>query len=678
MSDSSSRGGVLLRLAGGFLLLVPWLPIRSLFGARPGDGGLVAPSTWALGTAIVVAAGWLAARASEAGPGREAGRKVRELVGRFRARVARTGSVGAVALLALAGALVGVSVFLYGGKPLFTDSVLQLFQAKIFASGAVTAPRPPGDAFFVTTNALVGPEGWYSQYPPGHPALLAPGVLSGVPWLAPILLSVGAAASLFAFAREAYDLSTARLTAVLALLCPFLWLLGAGFTSHVPTLFFASFLLLALARAEAGDGLGWPAAAGLALGGAFLCRPLTGLALGAGTLPILPSLAGSDERGGPGGASRWVRPATVLGGAGAVGLLYLAYNAATTGHPLRPGYLELWGAAHGLGFHATPWGGVHTPLDGLANALTDLSLLNLHLFEWPVPALAPVGLALAAGWLRDRWDGRLVLLFLAVPAAYFFYWHRDAVLGPRFLYAGLAPLLPLTARALRAGWRELEGRRWRPLPGVSAVDAGRWAAAAVTLCVAYALAQGVPRRASVHASGTEGFRVDLAGDARAAGIERALVFVPVSWGNRLIADLRGLGTPAGLVERAYRSTDHCDLDRLVRRARAGGWPPERVGSGLDSLRAATGAVVRTDRLNGDPSLRLRRDRSSLPTRCREEIEYDRRGYTNYVPHLTVNDPGLAGPLVVARDLRDRNEELWRAFPDRSAYLYRDGRFRRLR
>ena len=130
--------------------------------------------------------------------------------------------------------------------------------------------------------------------------------------------------------------------------------------------------------------------------------------------------------------------------------LYLWWNAATTGDPFLPGYVRLWGESHGLGFHATPWGGEHTPLAGLRNELTDLALLAGFAFEWPLPALVPVGVLFAAGWAGHRWDRRLLAGFLAIPVAYLFYWHRDSFLGPRYLYSGLAFLVPLTARFGRA------------------------------------------------------------------------------------------------------------------------------------------------------------------------------------------------------------------------------------
>lgn len=671
--------GVLLRAAGLFLLAVPWLPLRRIFGPLEGAEALPAPGDWALGLAVFVPMAWLVARAAAVPSVRAAARRLRRGaagMAKLPPTADRPAGKGGDALLlgALLALALGLSAALvYAGRPRLLDGAVQLFQAKIFAGGALTAPPPPGEGFFAVTNVIAGPDAWYAQYPPGHPALLAAGSAAGVPWLVPLALSLGTAALLYRFAAAAFDRPTALTTLALLALCPFFWLLGAGFMSHVPALFFASLLLWALVRAEEAPGRAWPAAlAGGALGAVFLCRPLTAAAVGLGLSPVLADWVLDD---GPG--KRWRRLAAFALPAAALAGLYLAYNAATTGHPLRPGYLELWGSAHGLGFHATPWGGVHTPVDGLAHELLDLSLLNLFLFEWPVPALVPVGATLAAGWLREAWDRRLLVLFLSVPAAYFFYWHRDALMGPRFLYAGLAPLLPLTARALVEGSRRLQGRAVRALPGLTPVSARSWAGALVGLSFLYAAVWGVPGRFRVHAEAGSSFRADVRDEARRAGLERGLIFVPVSWGNRMIAELRGMGVPAGLVERTYRGTDHCDLDGLTRRARHEGWPTGRLARELEGLRAEAGEVVRTDRLNGDGTLRLRRGRTSLPPRCLEEIEHDGRGWTSYAPHLPENDPWLDAPFVIARDLRGRNWALRRVFPDRPAYLYRDGRFRRL-
>lgn len=77
--------------------------------------------------------------------------------------------------------------------------------------------------------------------------------------------------------------------------------------------------------------------------------------------------------------------------------------------------------------------------------------------------------------------------------------------------------------------------------------------------------------------------------------------------------------------------------------------------------------------NGDPTLRLVPG-VDLPAECLDQIAYDRAGYSNYSPFLADQDPSLDGPLVIARDLRERNRELIEAYPGRRALLYRSGRF----
>jgi hypothetical protein len=372
-------------------------------------------------------------------------------------------------------------------------------------------------------------------------------------------------------------------------------------------------------------------------------------------------------------ARRWV-PLAAFGAAFlAVGSIYFAYNAATTGHALRPGYIELWGSSHGLGFHEGPWGEPHTPAAGLRNGLLDLSLLGVFLFEWPIPALWPLGLALAAGWLTRRWDVLLAAAFLAVPAANFFYWHRDTFLGPRFVHVTVAFLLPLTARALVEGARRLEGRNWKP-GGFPRVDLRRWAFLTVLLAVLYAVAYGIPARFQIYRTSMGSMKLDLVEAAHAAGIERGLVFVSESWGSRVLANLRGLGAGASSVEKAYRQADLCQLDGIVRRARAESWSPPVVEAALAAATVGRDSLVLVE-VAGDPTARFRPG-SRLTPECLDEIHYDEAGYSLFTPHLADNDPALSGPLVFARDLRDHNRVLARAMPDRETWIYRGGRLSR--
>ena len=665
---------VLRRCAGVLLLAVPLLPLRALFGDAHVGARLTPPGEWLLGTAIFAAAAWLLA-AYAPGPSRRG-------LGAVAAAVGGRGRVFVpVALAALAAVLVTVSHVAFRHRPILVDEIVQLFQAQVFAAGRIAAPAPALPEFFVTQHMLVDRGMWYAQYPPGHSALLAVGARAGAAWAVPIALTLATAALLHAFARRAYGPREARLSLLLAAASPFLWFMGASHMNHVSSLFSIALFLVLFARWEERPSAARAFAAGCSLGLGVLSRPVECLAVGAVFGGVAAALTFRPPAGAGGklrAACGEPRPAHLGWAAAGLALAvspYLAWNAATTGDPLLPGYVKLWGESHGLGFHATPWGGVHTPLTGLRNELTDLALLAEYLFEWPLPALWPAGLLFAAGWSGRRWDGRLLAGLLAVPAACFFYWHRDAFLGPRFLYAGLAFAVPLTARAILEGAARLPDRGRRL--GALRVPSLRVAAgSALVLAAGYAIFYAAPARLRVYASGMESVKADLEGDARRAGVTSALVFVPESWGSRILAGARAQGVPASLAERAYRTTDHCRLDGLLREARLRRWPPARVAREVERLADRRETVVRAA-LAGDPTLRLARG-APLPGRCADELRRDRRGYGVFTAHLPVNRPALDGDLVVARDLGARNAGLRALYPERRAYLYRDGRFLLLR
>lgn len=647
------------RVFGWFLLLVPFVPLAWLFGEIDRTRGLVPPSEALLGLFVFGCLAVLGARLLPA--------SAPESVLRALDREQGPGSkVAGGAVLLLLVLLLITALFAFARRPLLIDSVIQWFQAQIFASGRLYADAPLDEAFFAVQHMLVDGSRWYSQYPPGHSALLGLGAVLGVGWLVPVALTVGTSLVLYAFTRRAYDLATARTTVIVLALAPFFWFMGASHMNHVSALFFVAVFLYLLVVWE-GRGSPWMLfGAGLAIGAAFLSRPLTALAVGVALAPFVLARAWRERD-----------VSSVL--AGAVGvlamvLLYLAYNSATTGDPLLPGYIKLWGADHGLGFHSTPWGEMHSPLAGVRNELTDLALLSSLMFEGPISALLPAGLLFAAGWASKEWDQRLMVGFLAIPLAYLFYWHRDAFLGPRYLYSGLAFLAPLTARGLLELFRRTAGRTLWEGSALTRVPVPSAAGMLLVLSFVYAAAYSTPRRFQVYRSGLASMKVDLAAEARANSVEDALVFVSVSWGNRLLARMRGLGVSASGAETAYRLADHCALELILRRAEAEGWSRGRTAAAVADLGPGGETVPASSPLtNGDPTLRLVPG-VDLPAECLEQIAHDRAGYSNYSPFLADQDPSLGGPLVIARDLRERNRELIEAYPQRRALRYRSGRF----
>jgi hypothetical protein len=585
----------------------------------------------------------------------------------FRRLTSRLGALPPRAVIPVAALLlltllwwVASSVFTY--RPLFVDEVACLLQAKIFASGHIVLPAPRRPEFFVLQNMVTDEHGWYSQYPPGHPLLLAAGVLLGMPYAVPCLLSALTGVILWQLAGTLYGRATALLTALLTLLCPFFFLMGASLFNHVPALFLLACSLSLFAKWEARPSIAAAALCGFSLGAAIIARPLCGVA-GAAVIGWWWVGTALERRA-------W-KDTVAAGAAGLLPLLAgLVYNAETTGGALTLGYVKLWGEAHTLGFHQSPWGQLFSPVRATGNLLFHFGLLNLRLFEWPLPCLLPVALYLCCLRLPlSRWDRRLVCWTVAFPLAYFFYWHRDSILGPRYVYASLAGLLPLTARSivqLAALSAPAQGEHRLPKAAYSALHAGLIAS------LIYTATMGIPERFEVYGRMMPSMRLGLRAEAAKQGIQKGLVFVPISWGGRTISLLRGAGVPASVVEDAYRKLDHCFLSRVAKDLHAG---KSSLEVAARELRTALEDPPRVSKVKNapDPTLRFRTDVPPTPE-CVEEVRYDSNGFSILSPYLAESFPPDPDGFVVAADLRDQNRLLRAEYPMLPAFLYRDGRF----
>jgi len=357
-----------------------------------------------------------------------------------------------------------ISRLVFGGIPHVQDSIAQLFQARIFALGRLWVPSPPLPRLFDYAQ-MINDGRWYSQYPPGHPLLLLPWVLLGVPWLAnPVLGGLGLLFTML-LARELFDDQVALLAGVMGLLSPFFLFMASEFMSHVSGFATLTGFVYFYFRMRRTGRVMDAAAAGLCLCLALLVRPYTAAAM---ALPVaLHALHGLRSTSAPAGtgtlpASRLV---LLVSGGGLAGiLLLLLYNLGTTGDAMVPGYIKLYGPSHGLGFGKGSWGSPHTLERGLLGTMSSLASLNGRLFEWPGSSLWPLAAALVAS-VADRGPGRaargalwmLAALPACVLAAYVFYWYRDLCFGPRFIYDALGPILILSAWGFRRVTELLSG-----------------------------------------------------------------------------------------------------------------------------------------------------------------------------------------------------------------------------
>ncbi len=334
-----------------------------------------------------------------------------------------------------------ISYFVFEHIPHIQDSISQLFQARIFASGKIHLPSPRFPDFFDYTH-IINNGKWYSQYSWLHSFLLMLLVFLKAPWLLNPLCGTLTLPVVYFLAKELYDEKTARISTLVAAGSPFIFNMSSEYMNHASALLFASlFLLFFFRTVRDGSQLINPVLAGVFIGLVANIRPYTALAVATPfAIYCLVLSFRSPKR-------YLLRFLLLLLFTLAVTSLVFVYNYFANGNPWLFGYVVKWGPGHEVGFGHSGWGPPHTPYQGLLNMGNNLNLLNKYLLEWPIPALVIILVPFALG-TRNRNDWLLFLCFLALTVAYFFYWFHNLCFGPRFLYESSTALVILTARGL--------------------------------------------------------------------------------------------------------------------------------------------------------------------------------------------------------------------------------------
>jgi hypothetical protein len=552
--------------------------------------------------------------------------------------------VGAFAVLAF-GLCAWLAVYCFGRQPHSADEVAQLFHAKILLNGQLTLPPDPNPEFFQMDVVISGTR-WYSQFPIGGPAILAIGQLFHAAWLLNPLLIGLSLVSTAAFARRIYGDAFSRAVAVLFALCPFALMSGASFMNHVPTMWLVSVATWQLAKWSQATSqrkvIQSAACIGLAMGVAFTVRPLDALAaaavIGAVQVSMLP---GAPER---------MRSMMVVIIAGLIPVAILfAVNARTNGAPTTLGYEVLYGNAHRLGFHADPFGSLHTVTRGLRFASKYLLQLNVLLFEWPVPAVAIMILGLVLLKRPSRWDLLVIGMLFAEAGAYVFYWHDGIFRGPRFLFAALPAIIILTARAPFLLVERLSG---------SARVVAAWALPVFVLFAWSASFTGdsVPGRIRQYRSASPVTRVDPDSLARANNLHNALVLINEGSEARNLHLLWSLGMSRGDASRLMVSASSCAVRQAID-AEERITPPNLQGRRDRLIRAA---------LSVDP-------RIPEPAACASDEQHDAQGTAPFSPFFAANEIDqkgrIAGDVIYALDLGPRNSLLRERFGNRTWYSF---------
>ena len=631
-----SRLTAALLLIFGFLPVVNWLP-----GGRAAPWYGVVAGQWVVGSLIAAGGGVVLAILT-----RQWTPDVRRLSewGAHQMQAhRRTGACFVILgfLLYAAGAR-----WLFSGVPLHLDEVAQVVQARIFAAGHLYLDPGAHPEFRSALHILDGNGRWFSQFPPGGPLLLVPGVWLGATWLVAPLIGAGCVGLFWGIVRRIEPRAAVALgaSAVFAV-APFMAFMSASHMNHAGALLWALLATYALCRLD--ESPWFAVLTGAALGMLATVRPVDALAC---AVPIAVWLLWRALRT----PAAW----RAIAGAGlgiAVPLLGLIwYNWRTTGDPLLFAYEALWGPGHGLGFHAAPWGDTHTPTRGIELISLYLLRLQTYLFETPIPSLsfAIAGLVFAEDthkivsyWL---YSGLLLLVL------YGMFWHDGFYLGPRFVFLLVPVLVLLSVQGLA---------RLAKFFGPASLGA-RWVWWTIAIAAVMAITINIPQRAGQYARGLIIMRQDPTRPAREGGVHGALILVRESWGAQLVPRLWTLGVSRSLTEAAYRSTDACVLDSAITALeRAGARGPSAVQLLLPVL--ADSARVQPSAWSPDVSERV------LPGHpyglaCQRRIAEDRGGFTIFLATLTRD----WGDNVYARDLHARDSLLLRQYPDRPLYLLR--------
>jgi hypothetical protein len=356
----------------------------------------------------------------------------------------------ALAILTVLGSfgyVLWVALAEYQGQPHILDASAYIFQAKIFASGQLSAPVPSHLGAFQGPFMIASGGRWFAQYPPMTSLLLAVGIVLHAPWLVEPLLGTLALWGVFRLGRYFYGGGVAWLAILLGALSPFYTYLAASYMSHTMALFFAVYFLWMLVRFTRDWRWYDLALAAVFAVGLLLTRELSAVIIGVAASAYL--LGGQWRALRERAATIW--PVFVFAGSIIVSgvVVYLLYNRLQTGSAmLSPRTLffpaDRYGFGQGIGFY-----GQHTFAAGMVILDQLLTILLIDLYGWPfylTLALLPLTLL-----RRDKsmpWDIFCALLLIIFTLAQAGYFYHGIYLGPRYLFETLPFLLLLTARGV--------------------------------------------------------------------------------------------------------------------------------------------------------------------------------------------------------------------------------------
>jgi len=343
--------------------------------------------------------------------------------------------------------------------------------AQTLLHGRLWNPPPPAAQLFEPVWTFVREGKWFAQYPPAWPALLAPFLATGVPWLVnPLLTALMALLMAGIFRTCEIPKAVAGALLILLMFSPFVVFNGASLFSHT----MAADLVLGIVWLQARDDMRPDIANKLGIGCLFGIQLLTRY-----DVFVLTAVPFVLDR-------LWFRRMAFLpdavpmafGGLPAI-FCYLAYNDAITGRPLRTPYAWVSaGARIGL------WRKHVALSDSVGQAV----LRTLHWTGEFFAFTSPLLLALAALGLAAKWRASGLRWFdvLLPGAVIFFFLYPNTAgheFGPRYWFFAFPTSMLTIATGLASGPDGLRaGRRRLHAPSLAVAHVPLYAG----VCIAFA------------------------------------------------------------------------------------------------------------------------------------------------------------------------------------------------
>lgn len=339
-----------------------------------------------------------------------------------------------------------------GAMPHLEDEHANVFQAKVFASGRITADEPPVQPTSFFIPFIIHYDGQaFGKYTPGYPLVLSIGALIYQLWLINALAASLTVLGVYLLGRDLFDSNAGLLAAALGAIAPMFLMLSGTLLAHTTTMcalvFFAWAFIRARRSAEprrfrfailSGGSIGW----------ALITRPWTAIAIGTpfALLALIDLMRGPRKNIGAYG--RMIL-AFVL-----IVSIWPLFNTWTTGSPTTNTY-TIWWPYDSVGFGPGVGRGTdgHTWDKAMINFRLDFQPFGEAWLGWPSIAgwsLAWLPIAMGLVWpKRDRRDWALIIPPALLVIAYLAYWARgEGLFGPRYYAEGMSFLWIVAARGL--------------------------------------------------------------------------------------------------------------------------------------------------------------------------------------------------------------------------------------